>query len=486
MTDRFPPREPESRGLSTSLLMSPLLWGSALTFGFYALIPELPAYRELAERYFCGHPIEYATTALFFVASAMLVLKRLGLSHERAAFEFDTLPGDEALADRSALVASLGKRLTELPRRVQGTILVTRLRDIVAYLRQNDSPTAVEEHLRYLAERDESRVHSSYALVRTITWAIPILGFLGTVIGITLAVANISPDQLQNSLTSVIGGLSVAFDTTALALTLSLFLVFGTFAVERQEHRILADVEDFGIRHIAGSFSGGTGSARGPLHEAETQAAEELLARSREMIDYQTRVWRESLDAMRQSWLQSLTLQERDLRQWMGESLQQSLRAHERSLDESRGEFLDAFQGASRLFAHSVNESRELQQTLQRDLQVRMESFLGEWRGECERSSRSLDEHTQSSLRTVLTELKTWQNQVQSSTEVATAQMQELRKQTDTLNRLLEHEESLASLQQRLSHNLAAVTAGNKLEEVLHNLNAAIHLMTARSLPRAA
>ncbi|MEI2659369.1 MAG: MotA/TolQ/ExbB proton channel family protein [Bifidobacterium adolescentis] len=52
-------------------------------------------------------------------------------------------------------------------------------------------------------------------LIRTITWAVPILGFLGTVIGITMAIANITPDQLESSLGEVTAGLAVAFDTTA-------------------------------------------------------------------------------------------------------------------------------------------------------------------------------------------------------------------------------------------------------------------------------
>ena len=76
--------------------------------------------------------------------------------------------------------------------------------------RQRQSHQSLEEHLRYLAERAADRLHASYALVRTVTWAVPILGFLGTVIGITMAIANISPSELQSSLTDVISGLSIS------------------------------------------------------------------------------------------------------------------------------------------------------------------------------------------------------------------------------------------------------------------------------------
>ena len=50
-------RDASSSG-PAAFFTSPLLWGTLLTVGFYELIPHLPAYRALAERYFCGHPLE--------------------------------------------------------------------------------------------------------------------------------------------------------------------------------------------------------------------------------------------------------------------------------------------------------------------------------------------------------------------------------------------------------------------------------------------
>ena len=73
---------------------------------------------------------------------------------------------------------------------------------------------AVERH-HTLADQAAERLHESYSLVRTITWAVPILGFLGTVVGITMAIANVTPEQLDTSLGEVTDGLAVAFDTTA-------------------------------------------------------------------------------------------------------------------------------------------------------------------------------------------------------------------------------------------------------------------------------
>ena len=58
--------------------------------------------------------------------------------------------------------------------------------------------------------------------MRLIVWAIPILGFLGTVIGITMALNAIDPKAVEESMMQVTTGLGVKFDTTALALAWAL------------------------------------------------------------------------------------------------------------------------------------------------------------------------------------------------------------------------------------------------------------------------
>ncbi|MEZ6047773.1 MAG: hypothetical protein R3C11_19785 [Planctomycetaceae bacterium] len=65
----------DSVSWSKTIFASPFLWGAVLTIGFYASIPYIPEYRSLFERYFCNHPLEYATTFLFMVGVAFLCIK---------------------------------------------------------------------------------------------------------------------------------------------------------------------------------------------------------------------------------------------------------------------------------------------------------------------------------------------------------------------------------------------------------------------------
>ena len=105
----------------------------------------------------------------------------------------------------------------------------------------------LEESLQLLWRRYEE----SYLLPRYIGWAVPILGFIGTVLGISLAADGIrriiSSDARLSSLSSDLGGaiapLGIAFDTTLIALSLSVVLTLLLSLVQRGEERTLAALE---------------------------------------------------------------------------------------------------------------------------------------------------------------------------------------------------------------------------------------------------
>ena len=105
----------------------------------------------------------------------------------------------------------------------------------------------MEESLALLWRRYEE----SYLLPRYISWAVPILGFIGTVLGISLAADGIRRiiasdagiSGLSSDLGAAIAPLGIAFDTTLIALSLSVVLTLFLSLVQRDEERILATIE---------------------------------------------------------------------------------------------------------------------------------------------------------------------------------------------------------------------------------------------------
>lgn len=94
---------------------------------------------------------------------------------------------------------------------------------------------------------------SSYTLPRILVWAIPLLGFIGTVVGISSAVNGFTGflndaadvDKIREGIGTVTSGLAVAFDTTLLALLLSVLVMIPLVLVERLESKLLLVTDVF-------------------------------------------------------------------------------------------------------------------------------------------------------------------------------------------------------------------------------------------------
>ena len=92
---------------------------------------------------------------------------------------------------------------------------------------------------------------SFYFFPRYINWAIPILGFIGTVLGISLAAGEIgnlvgsSSLNIGDSINAAMRPLGIAFDTTLIALSLSVFLAFVYTLLQRWEEQRFLFLEEY-------------------------------------------------------------------------------------------------------------------------------------------------------------------------------------------------------------------------------------------------
>src|SRR5262249_21901434 len=195
---------------------------------------------------------------------------------ERRACRADVLPPWDGkpvpVAEAPALLAGVNR----LPRGVQKSWLVNRVAGVLGFLASRGSAAELDDHLRDLADGDAVALENSYALIRFITWAIPILGFLGTVLGITGAINGVTPEVLEHSLSTVTDGLALAFNATALALALTMITMFLTYLVDRLELSVLETVDQYAARHLAHRFERPAGPG-GDVVSAVRQNADVLL-----------------------------------------------------------------------------------------------------------------------------------------------------------------------------------------------------------------
>ena len=198
-------------------------------------------------------------TALLLSAGFILALEWIARGAEDAQvvtnrfLERGIIPPITVLLFFWGLLLLLGKRwngwyLRRALRRWRGGEPGGATAPVVASLEALAAGTArVEESLALLWRRYEE----SYLLPRYISWAVPILGFIGTVLGISLAADGIRRiiasdtglSSLSSDLSGAIAPLGIAFDTTLIALSLSVVLTLFLSLVQRDEERILATIE---------------------------------------------------------------------------------------------------------------------------------------------------------------------------------------------------------------------------------------------------
>jgi biopolymer transport protein ExbB/TolQ len=388
---------------------------------FYALVEAGTLANPLLERYFTQHPVEYVATAMFFIGMAALAIKAVDVAGQYQGVSRPLLPtipaGGQPLED----CGPLADQLERLPKTQRSGYRVCRLRDALEYVRRSGSSAGLDDQLKYLADQDAGRAHASYGLVRMFIWAIPILGFLGTVIGIAKAMGNLAPQDLENSLHGVMAGLTIAFDTTTLALGLCIVLFFAQFMTDRVENTLLAQVDRRVEEEMTGRFEQVPDGPDGQL-AAIRGMAEVVMGTSERLVERQAELWQKSIDAAQHRWTVSAQTAGEQLRASLTDALAKSLQAHARELAAAE--------------QHAAEQSRR------------------HW----ERMQHALVENTET--------VATLQEVVVGKAEV--------------LGRAVDATDHVASLQDSLNHNLQALAGARNFEKTVMSLAAVIHLLNAR------
>jgi biopolymer transport protein ExbB/TolQ len=407
--------------LSTVLLRSPLLWGSLLAVGFFAPIETGAIANPEVLRYFAGHWVNYVETVAFFVALAALAIKALAVAGQLASVDEPALSPAPAGGQKLEDCPQLMDDVSVFARRHGEGYLSRRLHDALSLVSRKGSSDTLEQEIKHLSENDLAEAAQSYGFIRIIIWAIPILGFLGTVIGITIAIANLNPQQLEQSLPEVTAGLGVAFDTTALALGLSMVLMFFQFVVDKYENRLLAAVDRRMSEELVGRFKTEL-APQDPLMLAVRRMVDAVVPATERLVVRQAEIWQASMEAANSRWVETSQKAGRQLEAALGTALAKSLPQHAAELAAAEKEIAE----------HNRRHWTQLQQAL-------------------EQAAASMSR-----------------------------QQTELARQGDVLLRVVEATDHLGRLEQALNRNLHALSGAKNFEETVVSLAAAIQLLAAR------
>jgi len=202
-------------------------------------------------------PVQWLELLCFFVVVLFMILKSRIIRYQIQHIYDDTAQLSAMNMDNEDDLQLLRKRIhdEELD---QKSILLGRLdRGLALWLATKDVGR-VGSWMSSEASRDNAMSDLTYTLARTMMWAIPILGFIGTVQGLSSAVGGFGDflsgaadlAAIKGAIADVTIGLGVAFDTTFLALMLVTIIQFPLSSLMRREATLLGEIEVYIDEHF--------------------------------------------------------------------------------------------------------------------------------------------------------------------------------------------------------------------------------------------
>ncbi|QDT08942.1 MotA/TolQ/ExbB proton channel family protein [Planctomycetes bacterium K23_9] len=289
----------------------PLVAGGVVSILFYGIVHVVPW--QPLERYFLGHPVAIAATILFWVATAILLFKwwyvnqqwnYLHAIRDRDLIppQSDSTPADKWIADNDAgfVARRWMATIAALPAASRASQLVHRIEELLTRQSQRGTSKHLADDLRELSGRDADAAHDSLGLVRIIVWAIPMLGFLGTVIGITQTLGGLDFTDGTGAVDRLKSGLYVAFDTTALGLVLSVLAIFIQFPIERSEQQLLATI-DHRVGHLISACLPSDDAVDNQV-SLVADLCSGIKAAVAESLASQASLWQKTIDEAHQTW----------------------------------------------------------------------------------------------------------------------------------------------------------------------------------------
>ena len=203
----------------------------------------------------------YATapaTLFFFWGVVVSLVKIPKLRLQRRALELAAVPQHREFVLNEATAKTVLDRVRSLVDDTRYFILLNRIDRALSNLHNIGGVSDVSTILKAQSDNDENQVASSYAIIHAMIWAIPVLGFVGTVLGLSMAIqkftgalsATTDVNQIKDHLKEVTAGLSTAFETTLVGLAFALLLHLLSDLVQQRETDFLDECNDYCHAHV--------------------------------------------------------------------------------------------------------------------------------------------------------------------------------------------------------------------------------------------
>ena len=149
--------------------------------------------------------------------------------------------GSKVLPEDAGQIA---RPLQSLPEIQRGLLLPRALQTALSRFEVTNNVQFAAEAIDGVCNTENDRLDSELSMVRYITWAIPSIGFIGTVRGIGQALSQ-ADQALAGDISGMTNSLGVAFNSTLVALLISIFLMFLFHQLQRLQDSQILDTQAY-------------------------------------------------------------------------------------------------------------------------------------------------------------------------------------------------------------------------------------------------
>jgi flagellar motor component MotA len=191
----------------------------------------------------------------FFIGFAELLIRHIESRKDVIALQSKYLLEGNGVFYNQEFMAQTMTNVYDKDDRLAHLIQVLFMR----YQASNKSTEETHQMLNSQLEMMQFKLDVQYNMIRYISWLIPTLGFIGTVVGISDALAyagipgNAERSDFVSNLTSE---LAVAFDTTLLALIMSALLVYVMHIIQGREENVIQHCGEYTLNNFINKLMG--------------------------------------------------------------------------------------------------------------------------------------------------------------------------------------------------------------------------------------
>tara|TARA_B110001450_G_scaffold212060_1_gene203901 strand:+ start:178 stop:930 length:753 start_codon:yes stop_codon:yes gene_type:complete len=189
-----------------------------------------------------GGYIQFLTFIMFFWAMLEMNKRKKEINFEHSGFDIEALPKKANYVIYPDEINNIRLRIQELEKSHDYLLLKLIKKACTKFIRTK-SVAETQEIISSQIKVNLRHSESAQSMTNYMLWAIPSFGFIGTVLGISnaLAMAATNPNDIE----VITGLLSVAFDTTLIALLLSVIAMWFFHYIEEKESKFHADMEEY-------------------------------------------------------------------------------------------------------------------------------------------------------------------------------------------------------------------------------------------------